>query len=263
MSELRTPGVFGGTAWSVARVSGIDVAIDRSWILIFLLITYSLSARFGAEHPEWEAVARWSAALLASVLFFVSIVLHELGHSLTARRFGVSVRSITLFLFGGIARLDSEPERPRDEILIAIAGPLTSVALGVGFLLLAALAPESGRLAELLHTTFSWLGTINLVLAAFNVLPGFPLDGGRVLRGVVWALSGSFERATRSAAAAGSLLAYSLMALGALAALQGALLGGLAGRTCWGDRLLLGAIAGTRLLGSPLGTRDSALVVLG
>jgi len=227
MSEQRTQGVFGGTAWSVARVRGIDVAIDRSWIVIFLLITYSLSARFGAEHADWQVAARWSAALFASLLFFISIVLHELGHSLTALRLGVNVRSITLFLFGGLARLDSEPQRPRDEILIAVAGPLTSVALGVGFLVLAAVIPPSGRIPEMLHTCFSWLGMINLVLAAFNVLPGFPLDGGRVLRGVVWAMSGSFERATRSAAASGSLLAYSLMALGALAALQGALLGGL------------------------------------
>ncbi len=223
--EERAPlrGVFGGPAWSLGRVAGIEIAIDRSWILIFLLITFSLASRFALEQQAWSVPQRWSAALIASVLFFASIVLHELGHSLTALRLGVPVRSITLFLFGGVAALDSEPKRARDEIQIAVAGPLVSGALGFGFLALAAWIPF-----ELARAVGSWLGTINLILAAFNVLPGFPLDGGRVLRGIVWAASGSFEKATRVAAASGAFLAYGLMALGALAALAGGqVLGGL------------------------------------
>ena len=215
-------GVFGGQAWSLGRVAGIAIAIDRSWILIFLLITFSLGASFAAERPDWLPAGRWVAAVSASLLFFSSIVLHELGHSLIALRLGVRVRSITLFLFGGLAALDSEPRRPRDEILIAVAGPLVSALLGAGFLGLVSWLPDGPGLVA------GWLGRINLMLAIFNVLPGFPLDGGRVLRGVAWAATGSFEQATRLAAASGAFLAYGLMGLGGLAALLGGqLLGGL------------------------------------
>jgi Zn-dependent protease len=222
MSNTRSAVGVLGSAWSLGSIRGIQIGVDRSWIVIFLLITYSLAVRFGAEHEHWAGAERWAAAVFASLLFFTSIVLHELGHSLTALRFGVGVESITLFLFGGVARLRSDPRRPRDEILIALAGPLVSVVLGVGFMGAAALLPS-----ELLSATFGWLGLINLILAAFNVLPGFPLDGGRVLRGVVWAATGSFERATRAASASGAAMAYGLMALGALAAFAGQLLGGL------------------------------------
>ncbi len=221
-ARARPPrGVFGGNAWRLGRIAGIDLAIDYSWIFIFLLITFSLSARFGIEHESWSPLERWSAALLASPLFFLSILLHELGHSVTAIRFGIVVRSITLFVFGGIAQLESEPRRPRHEVLIAVAGPLVSVALGVGFHGLAGLLPSSPEPWTVLKAAFGWLGTINLLLAAFNVVPGFPLDGGRVLRGIVWAISGSFERATSIAAAVGSVFAFSLIGLGIVAALFG------------------------------------------
>ncbi len=222
MARAVVRGVFGGQAWSLGRVAGIPIAIDRSWILIFLLITFSLGGSFAAERPDWPVAARWGAALSASLLFFASIVLHELGHSLTALPLGVRVRSITLFLFGGLAALESEPRRPRDEILIAVAGPLVSALLGAAFLGLAAGLPDGPALVA------GWLGRINLMLAVFNVLPGFPLDGGRVLRGVAWAATGSFEQATRMAAASGAFLAYGLMGLGGLAALLGGqVLGGL------------------------------------
>ena len=221
MERARVRGVFGGEAWSLGRVSGIEVAVDRSWILIFGLITYSLASRFAAEQVASGAAQIWAAALLASLLFFTSIVLHELGHSLVAIRLGVGVRSITLFLFGGLAQLESEPRHPRDEILIAVAGPAVSVALGLVFLGLTALLPERPPAAAVLRGVFAWLGAINLVLAAFNVLPGFPLDGGRVLRGIVWSATGSFEQATRVAAASGSIFAYGLMFLGGFAALAG------------------------------------------
>jgi Zn-dependent protease len=126
-------GIFGGNVWSLGQVRGIELAIDHSWLLIFMLITFSLVGQFGTEHPEWSAVVSWGAALVTSPLFFASIVLHELGHSLTAQRLGVRVRSITLFVFGGMARLDSEPQRPRDEVAIAVAGPLVSAALALLF----------------------------------------------------------------------------------------------------------------------------------
>ena len=129
----RTRGVFGGSAWPIGSVRGIKIAVDFSWVLIFLLITLSLANSFGIEHKDWTAPERWGAAVVTSLLFFGSIVLHELGHSLVAQRLGIRVRSITLFVFGGIAQLDSEPRRPRDEVLIALAGPLVSVTLGFGF----------------------------------------------------------------------------------------------------------------------------------
>jgi Zn-dependent protease len=220
--------VFGGGAWSLGRVAGIDLAIDHSWLLIFVLITYSLSRMFAQEHASWSGAEVWSAALFAAILFFGSILLHELGHSLVALRLGIRVRSITLFIFGGLARLDSEPRRPRDEILIAVAGPLVSAGLGLLFGGVAASLADSPAPWSVVAGAASWLGTINLVLAAFNAVPGFPLDGGRVLRGVAWAVTGSFERATGIAAACGAAFAWSLMGFGALTALlAGQLLGGL------------------------------------
>jgi Zn-dependent protease len=227
-AQSQSRGVFGGTAWSLGRIRGIELAIDHSWLLIFMLITFSLGSRFGVAHPEWSAVASWGAALVTSPLFFASIVLHELGHSLTAQRLGVRVRSITLFVFGGMARLDSEPRRPRDEVLIAVAGPLVSAGLGLGFSAAAAPLNDAAGWGGGAGAVLGWLGRINLILAAFNVVPGFPLDGGRVLRGVVWGLTGNFAQATRIAAASGSIFAYFLMATGAVAALFGGqIVGGL------------------------------------
>jgi Zn-dependent protease/CBS domain-containing protein len=212
-------GVFGGSAWRLGRVSGIEIAIDYSWLLIFALITFSLSNQFTAAHEDWGRSEIWTTAVVTSLLFFASIVLHELGHSLTAQRLGVGVASITLFVFGGVAQLQSEPKRPRDEMLIALAGPLVSLGLGVGFQAMAsALGGDSdGQLVAIL----SWLGRINTVLAVFNLVPGFPLDGGRVLRGLIWAFTGSFERATSVAAASGSVFAYMLILFGIVTALLG------------------------------------------
>ncbi|MEN8181662.1 MAG: site-2 protease family protein [Myxococcota bacterium] len=222
------PGVFGGKAWRLGRVAGIEVAVDYTWVLIFMLVSVSVGARLRLAHEEWHGIATWGAGFVTSLLFFASIVLHELGHSLVAQRVGVRVRSITLFVFGGLAALESEPRRPRDEILIAVAGPLVSVALGIAFLAGARALGNAPGFRELIGEALEWLGRINLILAAFNVVPGFPLDGGRVLRGILWATTGSFERATAVAAATGSVFAYGLIAAGALTAIfAGQLLGGL------------------------------------
>jgi Zn-dependent protease len=219
-------GVFGGSVWRLGRVSGIEIAIDHSWLLIFALVTFSLRSQFTAAHEDWGRGEIWTTAVVTSLLFFVSILLHELGHSLTAQRLGVGVVSITLFVFGGVAQLRSEPKRPRDEVLIALAGPLVSIGLGLGFQAMAAAIGEDsdGQWVAIL----SWLGRINTVLAVFNLVPGFPLDGGRVLRGLVWAVTGSFERATSVAAASGSVVAYTLILFGiATALLGGQVIGGL------------------------------------
>jgi Zn-dependent protease len=221
-------GVFGGKAWRLGRLAGIEVAVDYTWVLIFMLVTVSIGTQLRMAHPDWHAASTWSVGLVTSLLFFASILLHELGHSLVAQRVGVRVRSITLFVFGGLAALESEPRRPRDEILIAVAGPLVSVALGITFVAGARALGDAPDFGEVTREALQWLGRINLILAAFNVVPGFPLDGGRVLRGIVWARTGSFERATAVAAASGSAFAYSLIAVGALTAIfAGQLLGGL------------------------------------
>jgi len=222
------PGVFGGKAWRLGRVAGIEIAVDSTWLLIFMLVTVSVGTRLRVAHEEWHGVSTWGVGLVTSLLFFASIILHELGHSLVAQRAGVRVRSITLFVFGGLAALESEPKRPRDEVLIALAGPLVSAALGIAFLAAARALGDAPGFRELIGEALGWLGRINLILAAFNVVPGFPLDGGRVLRGILWATTGSFERATAVAAASGSLFAYSLIAVGALSAIfAGQILGGL------------------------------------
>jgi Zn-dependent protease len=219
----RPRGVFGGGAWGLGRISGIQIAVDHSWILIFALITFSLAGHFTRTYEGWSQAHAWSAAIVTSLLFFTSIVLHELGHSLTAQRLGLRVRSITLFVFGGVAQLESDPKRPRDEVVIAIAGPLVSLALAGLFH-----AAAIWLAGETLHAMATWLARINWILAVFNCVPGFPLDGGRVLRGIVWAITGSFTRATSVAAASGTLIAYTLIVLGIVAALgAGQIIGGL------------------------------------
>ena len=221
-SRRRKPalvGPFGAPAMRVGRFFGIDVGVDASWIFIFLLITVSLSQMFLSEHADWPASFAWAGAIVASILFFVSILLHEFGHSLTSNALGLPVRSITLFLFGGLASLSGEPERPRDEFLIGAAGPLVSILLGGLFLGMGFLVPAEPALAEVARSIFLWLGTINLILAAFNLFPGFPLDGGHLLRAVLWSSTKDFDRSTRIASAAGALFALALIGVGVLTGL--------------------------------------------
>jgi len=221
-------GPFGRRAIRLGRVFGIEVGLDWSWLVIFLLITVSLSQQFAAAHEDWSRTVTLLGAVLASLLFFTSILLHELGHSVTSQAVGVPVRSITLFLFGGLASLDSEPKRPRDLFVVGAAGPAVSVALGGLFLVAGRLMPTSVVWGELLAAVFGWLGTINLILAGFNLFPGTPLDGGHLLRAVVWAWTGSAERATRVAAAMGVLFATGLIGMGFfISLLAGNLIGGL------------------------------------
>ena len=194
----------------LGRWFGIQIGADWSWLIIFWLVTLSLGGQLAELHPEWSGVERWSLGLLTSVLCFVSIILHELGHSITAIQLGVPVRSITLFIFGGLARIEREPDRPRDEFLIAAAGP--AVSLGLAFLFFVA-ALGMGQ-DSVLWWTCRWLARINFLLALFNMIPGFPLDGGRVLRAGLWFLKGDLAGATRVAARIGSFVAYGFMAWG-------------------------------------------------
>ncbi len=227
-TEEPLRGPFGGGAIALGRVLGIRIGLDYSWIVIFLLVTFSLSQEFSEEYKNWPSVAAYSAGIVTGILFFVSILLHELGHSLTSNALGLPIRSITLFIFGGVARLSREPDRPRDEFLIAIAGPAVSLALGVAFTLLARAIPPPDPFAlvivpsELVKAIAQWLGRINFTLILFNCVPGFPLDGGRVFRSAIWAWSGSYAKATRIAARGGAIFAYLLILGGIFSIFAGA-----------------------------------------
>jgi Zn-dependent protease/predicted transcriptional regulator len=212
----------------LGRIAGIEVVADWSLGIIFLLIAFSLATGvFPSWHPDWGAGVAWATALGAAALFLASVLVHELSHALVGRLGGMSVRRITLFMFGGMAHLESEPRTWGGELVMAAVGPITSLALGILFLVLSGLVagpievdPENPReaLAALspLATLLFWLGPVNLLLAAFNLVPGFPLDGGRVLRAVLWGVTGNLRKATRWASLGGQAFAWLLISVGLL-----------------------------------------------
>ncbi len=196
-------------SWCLGRILGIDVYIDGSWLIIFALVTWTLAGHyFPAQHPQNPALFNWVLGIVASLLFFASVLAHELGHSLVARQQGEAVHRITLFIFGGMAEIGGDPDKPRKEFLIAFVGPLTSIALslvaGAAWWLLRDSSPSFASL-------FRYLGLINLALAAFNLIPGFPLDGGRILRALIWGLTNNFRLATRVASFSGKVVAVLLI----------------------------------------------------
>ena len=200
----------------LGRISGIEIGLDYSWFVVFALVTVSFATNVLPQfHVSWSSSAYWITSLAISLLFFASILAHELGHSLVAIRTGTPVRSITLFIFGGVAGMAREPGRAWHEFLIAIAGPLVSLLLAAGFFGLLQLAPTDTPLSALAE----WLSLVNLAVAVFNMLPGFPMDGGRVLRAVLWGIRGDLVWATRIATWVGRGLAYALMAWGAYIAI--------------------------------------------
>lgn len=207
-------------------LGGFEIKLDPSWFLIAGLITWTLSVQyFPTTIPDQEPATYLILAIIAMLGFFGSLLLHELAHSLVARRFGVQIKGITLFLFGGVAELETEPKSARAELWIALAGPAMSLCLAIGFALLAALAGAvSGGVA--LSTVLGYLITINLIIAVFNLVPAFPLDGGRVLRAYLWHRHGDVLRATRTAAQSGTFFGYVLIILGVLAMFQGAVTAG-------------------------------------
>jgi Zn-dependent protease/CBS domain-containing protein len=207
------------------RIAGIDIGIHYTWLFIFVLISWSLAQRFfPQQYPGWDTVSYWITGVLAALLLFVSVLLHELAHSLVARARGMPVSSITLFIFGGVSNLEEEPERPRVEFAMAIVGPLTSLALaGLFWGLTQTVSDKESPLAAML----AYLALINLILAVFNLMPGFPLDGGRVLRSILWGTTGSLSRATNIAATVGRFFGWGLIAFGLFQLLTGNFLGGL------------------------------------
>lgn len=215
------------------RLLGIPVRIDASWFIILALLTLSLTHEF----PRWlkdyypEATlppswASWLIALSSALAFFVCILLHELGHAVVARSQQLPVRGITLFMFGGVADIGEEPRSPRSEFLMAIAGPFVSVVLAVLLSLLAWLG-YTQEWAPFLVIAIGYLAGINVLVLAFNMIPAFPLDGGRVLRSILWSISGNLRRATYRAAHVGRFFAWMLIAWGVLNFFTGNWLGGI------------------------------------
>ena len=209
----------------IGRVFGIDVRVDWSWLFIFVLLTWNLLAVFARWHPDWSPFESLLVAWAASLIFFGCVLVHELAHSLVARRYGLRVRSITLFLFGGVSNIEREPPSAGAEFFTAIVGPLTSIGLGVVFLVLASLTTSFSvadatstldAFAQLgpLVTLLVWLGPINIMIGVFNLVPGFPLDGGRVLRALLWKISGDLGAATLWASAVGQTVGWLFIAAG-------------------------------------------------
>ncbi len=208
----------------LGSILGIPVGLDYSWFLIFALLTTLLAnSYYPAEFPDWTPGVYWAMGAVTALLFFASVLLHELGHSLVALRHRIRVRSITLHIFGGIAEIADEPSSAAVEFFVAIAGPLTSFALAALFYML---QPAFSPVEPLLGLA-EYLAYINLSLGLFNLVPGYPLDGGRVLRAVVWAITGNMRRATVVAANVGRGFAFLFIALGAWQVLSGNLGGGL------------------------------------
>jgi Zn-dependent protease len=203
---------------------GFEIKIDASWLLIAALIVWSLASGYLPQVlPGLGQAAYLTVAVIAMLGLFGSLILHELAHSLVARRYGLGIGGITLFLFGGVAELVDEPKSAGSEFWIAIAGPLMSFLLAGLFGLAVAVTGAEG----VFGTILAYLASINLILAVFNLLPAFPLDGGRVLRAWLWQRSGDMLEATRKASGAGTVLALGLMGLGLFSALSGGGIGGL------------------------------------
>jgi Zn-dependent protease/CBS domain-containing protein len=193
-------------------IFGIPIRVHVSWLIIFVLITWSLAAAyFPSQYKGWTPSAYWTIGIITSLLFFLSVLLHELAHSVIARLRGMNVRDIVLFVFGGVSELGGEPGSAGTEFIMALVGPLTSFAIGVVSLAVWRITkPANGPISAVAYYLF-W---INMLLGVFNLIPGFPLDGGRVLRSIIWGVTGNLRKATRAATAMGNFIAYVFIFVG-------------------------------------------------
>ena len=196
----------------IGKIFGIDIYIHISWVIILVLLTWSLAVGwFPVLYHGFSAVTYWVLGFIAAVLLFVSVLLHELAHSFVARARGLPVKNITLYIFGGVSNIEKEPGSPGIEFQIAVVGPLTSLLIGVlAFVLFFLLGQYSPALGAILW----YLGLANILLGIFNLIPGFPLDGGRVLRSIVWKIDGNLRRATRIVTVVGQIIAYLFILVG-------------------------------------------------
>ncbi len=206
-------------------VRGIEIRLDYSWFVIFILVTWTLAEYyFPAKHEQWSVLTYWGLGVLTSILFFTSVLLHELSHSFVAQAFGTPVPRITLFIFGGAAQISEESKSAKAEFLMALAGPAMSVLIGIvcgglWYLTREAIPP--------LAAVLGWLALINFMLAFFNMIPGFPLDGGRVLKAVIWAITGNELKSTQAATVTGKAVAYLFIFVGVYMAFQGIIFQGI------------------------------------
>ena len=213
----------------LGRIFGVEIGLHYSWFIIAVLVTLSLGAQFSATNPGWDVGTIWTTAIVTGLLFFVAIILHELSHAAVAKARGLPVRSITLFALGGIAQIEREAADARTEFWMGIVGPIASTVIGLICFLVAwllgwtmTLTPTTPLIAMLV-----WLGVINITLAIFNMIPGFPLDGGRVLRAIIWWLTGDLRRSTNIAGVVGQLVALAFIFFGIFRFFSGAGFGGL------------------------------------
>jgi len=213
----------------LGRIFGIEIGLHYSWLIIAVLIATSLAGHFGEAHPNWDGNTIWTTAIVTALLFFAAIIFHELSHAAVARLRGLPVRSITLFALGGVAQIGKEAADAKTEFWMGIAGPFASALIGAVCFAIAwmlgwsfGLEPATPPIAMLV-----WLGYINIGLAIFNMVPGFPMDGGRVLRAVIWWITGNAAKATRMAAATGQVIGYGFIMLGILRFFGGAGFSGL------------------------------------
>jgi len=209
----------------IARLFGIDIKIDWSWLLILLLIVWNLTSAFSQAHPEWEMLFSVGMGLIASILFFLSVLLHELAHSLVAKSQGIPVSDITLFLFGGVSNIREEPKSPGSEFAMAVMGPVASLVIGFSLFVLSGIGLRVENLRDLqimqfleelgaFRTIMVWIGSVNVILGLFNLVPGFPLDGGRVLHSIIWRMTGNLRKATQWASYIGQAIAWIMIMAG-------------------------------------------------
>jgi Zn-dependent protease/predicted transcriptional regulator len=210
-------------SFRLGAIAGIPVAVNYTWFFAIALIAWSLAGSYYPQRaPGFDEGTYWTMGVASALLLFASVLVHEFGHALTARRFGIETRAIVLFLFGGVAQIAEDPPTPRAEFLVAVAGPLTSLAAAAVFRLLEPLM-GARPLGDIAH----YAAVVNLLLGVFNLVPGFPLDGGRILRAALWSRSGSLERATRTAARAGQVVAMVFIAGGMLYIFRGNIVAGI------------------------------------
>lgn len=215
------------SSFIIGKIKGIIIEVNISWFIIFFIVTYSLATSyFPVLYPDFSISTNWLLGCIITVFYFVSVLLHELSHSLVSKRLGIPVNKITLFIFGGIARLDREPDSPGDEFKISIAGPAMSLALFALFMLLEKILNRFGA-SQVVVVTLSYLSSVNLLLAIFNLIPAFPMDGGRVLRSIIWRVTGDLQKATKYSSSMGTLFGNIFIVLGVILVFNGSLLSGI------------------------------------
>ena len=202
--------ITGRPGLKIATIAGIPIYVHPTWLVIFGLITWSLVKQYTVERPAWSSEQHWGMGIATSLFFFASVLFHEMAHSLVAQRYKIRVVSITLFIFGGVARIEQEPSKAIQEFNIAVAGPIASFVLAGVFYVVGLFQPEQTMTGSVALT----VAETNLALGLFNLLPGFPLDGGRIFRAIVWGITKNFSKATRVAGTSGKIVAYATILFG-------------------------------------------------